>query len=108
MSEASIGANTRDPLRHPPSPSNPSGIFELRLAAEMENFGTGVIGRGPAGAPLELNGATFVRMGAAMRLGGFQFFYDRTNTQSTKHTYVPGFRIPNLGQTFGMRWEFSN
>ncbi len=86
----------------------PSGIFELRLAAEMENWGTGVIGRGPAGEALELNGATFVRMGAAMRLGGFQFFYDRTNTQSTKHTYVPGFRIPNLGQTFGMRWEFSN
>ena len=86
----------------------PSGIFELRLAAEMENWGTGVIGRGPAGEALELNGATFVRMGAAMRLGGFQFFYDRTNTQSSRHSYVPGFKIPGLGQTFGMRWEFSN
>jgi hypothetical protein len=86
----------------------PSGIFELRLAAEMENWGTGVIGRGAAGAPLLLRGASFFRLGAGLRLGGFQFFYDRTNTQSTKRTYVPGFKIPNLGQTFGMRWEFSN
>ena len=86
----------------------PSGIFELRLAIEMENWGTGVIGRGPVGEPLLLRGASFFRIGAGLRLGGFQFFYDRTNTQSTKRTYVPGFRIPNLGQTFGMRWEFSN
>ena len=86
----------------------PSGIFELRLAGEMETWGTGVIGTDPIGTPITLRGATFFRFYAALRLGGFQFFWDRVNTQGTKHTYVPGFNVPNLAQTFGMRWEFSN
>jgi hypothetical protein len=86
----------------------PSGIFELRVAGEMETWGTGVIGTDALGTPLELRGATFFRMYAAIRLAGFQFFWDRVNTQGTKHTYVPGFKVPNLAQTFGMRWEFSN
>jgi hypothetical protein len=85
----------------------PSGIFELRLAGEMETWGTGVIGT-EAGTPIPLEGATFFRMFVALKLGGFQFFWDRVNTQQSKHTYVPGFTVPNLGQTYGMRWEFSN
>ena len=86
----------------------PSGIFELRLAAEMETWGTGIIGTDGVGTPIPLRGATFFRLAAGLKLGGFQFFWDRVNTQSTKGTYVPGFKIPNLGQTFGMRWDFSN
>ncbi|MBW8771938.1 MAG: hypothetical protein JF590_01380, partial [Gemmatimonadetes bacterium] len=86
----------------------PSGIFELRLAATMETWGHGIIGTDGAGTPIPLRGATFFRMGIAMKLGGFQFFWDRSNTQGTRLTYVPGFRIPGLGQTFGMRWEFTN
>jgi TonB-dependent receptor-like protein len=86
----------------------PSGIFELRLAGEMETWGAGTIGADGAGNPLPLRGATFFRLGAGLKLGGFQFYWDRVNTQSTKRTYVPGFKIPNLGQTFGIRWEFTN
>ncbi|MEO6067178.1 MAG: Plug domain-containing protein [Gemmatimonadales bacterium] len=86
----------------------PSGIFELRLAGEMETWGHGIIGTDGAGTPIPLRGATFFRLAAGLKLGGFQFFWDRVNTQSTKLTYVPGFKIPNLGQTFGVRWEFSN
>jgi hypothetical protein len=86
----------------------PSGIFELRLAGEMETWGTGVIGTDGGGVPIPLKGATFYRMYFGMKLGGFQFFWDRVNTQGTELTYVPGFRVPKLGQTFGMRWEFSN
>lgn len=86
----------------------PSGIFELRLAGEMETWGRGTLGTDTLGAAVPLRGATFFRLGAALKLGGFQFFWDRVNTQSTKRTYVPGFKIPPLGQTFGVRWEFSN
>lgn len=86
----------------------PSGIFELRLAATMETWGHGIIGTDGAGTPIPLRGATFFRMGIAMKLGGFQFYWDRSNTQGTQLTYVPGFKLPNLGQTFGMRWEFTN
>jgi hypothetical protein len=86
----------------------PSGIFELRLAGEMETWGTGVIGTDGVGAPITLEGATFYRLYVALRLGGFQFFWDRVNSQRTEKTYVPGFTVPPLAQTFGMRWEFSN
>jgi hypothetical protein len=74
----------------------------------METWGTGVIGTDALGAPQTLKGATFFRIYASLRLAGFQFFWDRVNTQRTKLTYVPGFRVPGLAQTFGMRWEFSN
>jgi hypothetical protein len=74
----------------------------------METWGTGTLGRDPLGAAIPLRGATFFRLSAALQLGGFQFYWDRVNTQSTRLTYVPGFVIPNLGQTFGMRWEFRN
>ena len=86
----------------------PSGIFELRLAAEMETWGHGIIGMDSTGAAIPLRGATFYRLDVALKLAGFQFFWDRVNIRSTALTYVPGFRIPGLGQTFGMRWEFSN
>ena len=85
----------------------PSGIFELRLATTMETWGHGIIGTDGVGTPIPLRGATFLRMGIAMKLGGFQFYWDRSNTRGTKLTYVPGFKIPS-GQTFGMRWEFTN
>lgn len=85
----------------------PSGIFELRLAATMETWGHGIIGTDGAGTPIPLRGATFFRMGMAMKLGGFQFYWDRSNARATRLTYVPGFRVPT-GQTFGMRWEFTN
>jgi hypothetical protein len=86
----------------------PSGIFELRLAGEVETFGTGVIGTTSAGVPIPLKGATFVKMGVGLKLAGFQFFWERINTQGTKLTYVPDHPVPTLGQTFGMRWEFRN
>ena len=86
----------------------PSGIFELRLAAEMETWGHGVIGTDSVGAPIPLRGATYYRLGLDLRLSNFQFFWDRVNVRSTRLGYVPGFIVPGLGQTFGMRWEFSN
>ena len=85
----------------------PSGIFELRLAGTMETWGHGILGTDGTGTPIPLRGATFFRMGIAMKLGGFQFYWDRSNARATRLTYVPGFLIPS-GQTFGMRWEFTN
>lgn len=86
----------------------PSGIFELRLAGEMETWGQGVIGLDSLGAPIPLRGSTYFRMGLALKLAGFQFYWDRMNVRATRHGYVPGFVVPGLGQQFGMRWEFSN
>lgn len=86
----------------------PSGIFELRLAAEMETWGHGVIGMDSLGAAIPLRGSTYYRLDIGLKLAGFQFYWDRINLRATKHGYVPGFTVPGLGQAFGMRWEFSN
>ncbi len=86
----------------------PSGIFDLKLRLSMESWGTGVIGRDAAGAPVRLAGATFFRSLLQIQLQSFSLFWDRGNLSATELTYVPGFEIPSYGSVFGVRWEFLN
>lgn len=86
----------------------PSGAFDLKLRFSMETWGTGVIGRDAAGAPIPLPGATFFRSLVQLQLQSFALFWDRGNLSATDLSYVPGFRIPAYGTTFGVRWEFLN
>lgn len=86
----------------------PSGIFDLKLRVSVESWGTGVIGRDGAGAPVTLRGATFVRSLLQVQLQSFSLFWDRGNLTSSELRYVPGFEIPALGSVFGVRWEFLN
>src|SRR6185503_13991740 len=75
----------------------PSGIFDLKLRLSLETWGTGVIGRDSLGAPIGLQGATFLRSLVQVQLDRFYIYLDRTNLGSTNLTYVPGFRIPSYG-----------
>ena len=86
----------------------PSGIFDLKLRLSMESWGTGVIGRGVGGEPIALRGATFLRSLVQIQLQSFSLYWDRGNLTTSERTYVPGFRLPNFGTTFGVRWEFLN
>jgi hypothetical protein len=86
----------------------PSGIFDLKLRLSMEAWGDGVIGRDPGGQPVRLNGATFFRSLVQIQLQSFSLYWDRWNLSATDLTYVPGFRIPAYGSSFGVRWEFLN
>ena len=86
----------------------PSGIFDLKLRLSIESWGTGVIGRDVSGTPITLRGATFFRSLVQFRLAGFSFYWDRGNLTDTPLVHVPGFEIPGLGSTFGVRWEFLN
>jgi hypothetical protein len=86
----------------------PSGIFELKLRLSVESWGTGIIGRDAAGAPVKLAGATFFRSLLQIQLQSFSLFWDRGNLSATALTYVPGFEIPSYGSVFGVRWEFLN
>lgn len=86
----------------------PSGIFDLKLAVSMESWGTGSLGRGPTGAPVTLDGATFLRAQLQMQFSGFIFYLDRFNLTNSKKAYVPGLPIPGNAQTFGVRWTFLN
>jgi hypothetical protein len=86
----------------------PSGQFDLKLQLGLESWGTGTIGRDPAGNPLALKGATFLRTLVQFQIGRFAFFWDRGNLTGSALGYVPGFRLPQYGTTFGVRWEFLN
>ena len=86
----------------------PSGIFDLKLQLSMEAWGRGTIGRDLSGAPINLRGATFFKSLVEVQLQSFTIYWDRGNLSATKLTYVPGFRLPNYGSNFGVRWEFLN
>lgn len=86
----------------------PSGAFDLKLRLSVESWGTGVIGRDTTGAGVPIRGATFVRSLIQIQLQSFALYWDRGNLTRTALTHVPGFRLPNYGTTFGVRWEFLN
>jgi len=86
----------------------PSGFFELKVAASVENFGTGVLGRDTTGAAVSLQGATFARVQLQMQFGSFIAYWDRQNFLSSRLGYVPGIRTLEAANTFGIRWIFWN
>lgn len=86
----------------------PSGIFDLKLAATMESWGTGVLGRNPLGEPVTLKGATFFRALAQLRLAGVIVYFDRSNLLNTTLPFVPDLRVPANVYSFGIRWAFLN
>ena len=90
-------------------PTFPSGIFNLKLQATMENWGTGVVSR-LDGDPITLHGATQLRGQIAFQVGAFTAYYDRFNMLGARSTlgYVPRLGVPNYAFTFGVRWEFTN
>jgi hypothetical protein len=88
--------------------SFPSGTFDLKAQLSMEAWGRGTIGRDAVGNPINLRGATFFSTQLAIQLQSFMIYWNRDNISAAKLTYVPGFRLPNYGSNFGVRWEFLN
>ncbi|HYC33137.1 MAG TPA: hypothetical protein VEB59_12685, partial [Gemmatimonadales bacterium] len=86
----------------------PSGVFDLKVRLSVESWGDGIIGRDEVGGPIALKGATFFRSLVQFQLQSFSLYWDRGNLSATPLTYVPGFRLPSYGTTFGVRWEFLN
>lgn len=86
----------------------PSGIFEMKLQGMLESWSPGVIGRTADGAPIALPGRTFVRGWLQFKIGPFIAYYDRVNFRAVRAGTVPGYPIPPLATTFGVRWAFLN
>ncbi len=86
----------------------PSGIFELKVQGVLDSWSAGVGGRDAAGLPIVLPGALFFRGLLQLKLGPFIAYYDRSNLRAVRTGYVPGYRIQELGSTYGIRWEFTN
>ena len=91
-------------------PTFKSGIFNLKLQATMENWGTGVIARNADGDPVTLKGATQMRAYIGLQIGAFIAYYDRYNLLGASNGlgYVPRLGVPGYASTFGVRWEFLN
>ena len=54
-------------------------------------------------------GLTFSEAFLSFRIVGFTAFYDLRNALNTRAAYVPGMPdYPRNGQTFGVKWEFTN
>ena len=85
-----------------------SGIFDLKAQVSFESWSDGVIGRDSLAAPIALDGASFWRTEIELRLDRFRLYWDRYNLQLSRKTFVPGFPLPSLASTFGVKWEFSN
>lgn len=96
-------------------PTFRSGIFNVKLQFTVENWGTGVLARDTADAPITLRGATQMRYYIGLQIGAFQAYYNRYNVAGARRPYVPdttpgraGLGPPRFASTFGVRWEFSN
>ena len=86
----------------------PSGIFDIKLAATVESWGTGVLGRDSTGSPVTLEGATYFRALAQLQLASFIVYFDRSNLLNSVQPFVSGLPIPANVYSFGVRWGFFN
>lgn len=86
----------------------PSGIFRLKIQGVMESWSPGIAGRDTAGVAISQPGATVLRGIFQLQIGPFIAFYDRANMRASKAGYLPGYPLPSLMSTFGVRWEFEN
>jgi hypothetical protein len=91
-------------------PTFKSGIFNLKLQATMESWGTGVLARDTSGAAVTHRGATQFRAYIGLQIGAFTAYYDRYNLLGARDDlgYVPRLAVPAYASTFGVRWEFLN
>jgi hypothetical protein len=91
-------------------PTFKSGIFNLKLQASMESWGTGVLARDTSGAAVTHRGATQFRAYIGLQIGAFTAYYDRYNLLGARDDlgYVPRLAVPAYASTFGVRWEFLN
>jgi hypothetical protein len=91
-------------------PTFKSGIFNLKLQATMENWGTGVLAHNADGDPVTLRGSTQMRAYIGLQIGAFTAYYDRYNLLGARDDlgYVPRLGVPGFASTFGVRWEFLN
>ena len=80
----------------------------MKLQGMIESWSPGVIGRTAQGDPIALPGRTFVRGWLQFKIGPFIAYYDRVNFRAVRAGTVPGYPIPSLASSFGIRWDFLN
>ncbi len=86
-----------------------SGIFALRGEVAMESWSRSAFGGlDTAGVQLGMTGSSFVDTNLEMQLAGVTLFWNVTNINIMRSSYVPGLGYPKSVQQYGARWFFTN
>src|SRR6266850_1819188 len=86
-----------------------SGIFALRGEVAMESWSRSAFGGlDTAGGLLGMTGSSFVDTNLEMQLAGVTLFWNVTNVNIMRSSYVPGLGYPKSVQQYGARWFFTN
>ena len=86
-----------------------SGIFALRGEVAMESWSRSAFGGlDTAGVLLGMTGSSFVDTNLEMQLAGVTLFWNVTNINIMRSSYVPGLGYPKSVQQYGARWFFTN
>ena len=86
-----------------------SGIFALRGEVAMESWSRSAFGGlDTAGVQLGMTGSSFVDTNLEMQLAGVTLFWNVTNINIMRSSYVTGLGYPKSVQQYGARWFFTN
>ena len=86
----------------------PSGIFALRGELAMESWSRSTLGGLQAGVPRGMTGASFASTNLEMQLAGVTIFWNVSNINLMRASYVQGLGYPKGAQQYGARWFFTN
>lgn len=83
------------------------GAFDFTAEAGMEGWGRGAWGDS-SGVPMLLKGATVIDYRVELRLLNAALFWTIRNARGERYQILPGLPMPVGGQSYGVRWEFTN
>jgi hypothetical protein len=84
------------------------GAFDFTAEASMEGWGRGALGADGSGAPILLKGATILDYRIELRLLNAALYWTIRNARGERYSVLPGLSMPVGGQSYGVRWEFTN
>ncbi len=84
------------------------GAFDFTAAAAMEGWSRGAWGADASGAPMLLKGATVIDYRVELRLLNAALYWTIRNGRGERYSVLPGLPMPVGGQSYGVRWEFTN
>lgn len=85
-----------------------SGAFDLEIQGAVESWNAGFAGRGGTSGTFALPAGTLTEIFIQFEVAGFKGFWDLRNANNAKATFVPNVPYIRNGQSFGVKWVFTN
>ena len=85
------------------------GAFDFTAEVAMEGWSRGALGADASGTtPMLLKGATILDYRIELRLLNAALYWTIRNARGERYSVLPGLAMPVGGQSYGVRWEFTN